>query len=261
VVNEINKSKIKMNQSTINYTLQIADNSLILGHRLSEWCGHGPVLEQDIALTNIALDLIGQARTLYQYTASIEGNGKTEDDYPYLRDVRQFKNVLLVEQPNTDFAYTMVRQFFFDTFNYFFLKELRETKNETFKAYAEKSLKEVSYHLRFSSEWIVRLGDGTQESHDKMQLALNDLWSYRNECVISNDLDKTMYAEGAGVDLDVVKVKMDKKIEEIINLATLEKPEDGWNHKGGKEGIHTEYLGFILSELQYMQRAYPGSEW
>ncbi len=247
--------------SLINYTLQIADNSLILGSRLSEWCGHGPILEQDIALTNIALDLIGQSRILYQYAAKIEGNGKTEDSYPYLRTERQFRNILLVEQPNEDFAYTMVRQFFFDSFNFYFLNELLQSTDENLCAYAEKSIKEVRYHIRFSSEWLIRLGDGTDESHQKMQKALDDLWTYKDECMIANKLDEEMRDSGIGVNLEKVKISFDKKIDEVIKTSTLKKPEDGWSQKGGKEGLHSEYLGYILSEFQFMQRAYPGLEW
>ena len=247
--------------SLVHYTLQIADNSLILGSRLSEWCGHGPVLEQDIALTNIALDLIGQARILYKYAAQLEGNGKTEDDYPYLRNERQFRNILLVEQPNGDFGFTIVRQFFFDSFNYYFLNELLNSKDDTFGAYAEKSLKEVSYHLRFSSEWFIRLGDGTVESREKMQKALDDLWPYKNECLAATDLDEEMITAGIGVDLGKIKIQFNNKLNETIEKSTLRKPEDGWSHNGGKNGLHSECLGHILTELQYMQRAYPGLEW
>ena len=248
-------------EDLIAYVLQIADNSLILGHRLSEWCGHGPVLEQDIAMTNIALDLIGQSRTLYQYAAQLEGEGKTEDYYPFLRDVRNFRNVLLVEQPNGNFGDTIVRQFFFDTFNFYFLTELTKSADSHLAGYAEKSLKEVSYHLRFSSEWVIRLGDGTEESKEKIQEAINQLWPYRYECLNPSELDQKMSKDGIGPDLTALKEAFDSKIDEVIENAGLAKPTNEWNHEGGKRGIHSEQMGFILAELQYMQRAYPGLEW
>ena len=248
-------------EKLVNYTLQIADNSLVLGHRISEWCGHGPVLEQDIALTNIALDLVGQSRTLYQYAATLEGGGKTEDDYPYLRDIRSFRNVLLVELPNNDFGYTIVRQFFFDNFHLLFLNELMKSSDEYLAGYAQKSLKEVKYHQRYSSEWLVRLGDGTEESHQRVQQSIDDLWSYRIELLTPNNLDREMAQNGIGVDIDSLRNNFDEMVKNTITQATLTIPEDGWNHSGGKDGIHTEHLGFILAELQYMQRAYPGLEW
>lgn len=250
-----------MNNFLLNYTLQIADNALILGHRLSEWCGHGPILEQDIAMTNIALDLIGQARSLYQYAAEVEGKGRTEDDLAYLRGERDYKNVILVEQPNGNFGTTIVRQFLFDAFHFSFYQSLSKSKDETLAAIAEKSLKEVTYHLRFSSEWMIRLGDGTEESHDKVQEALNDLWTYTGALFQMNEVDQEALKNGVGVDLSTVKTFWDEKVDEILKMATLEKPESGWMQKGGKEGRHSEHLGFILTEMQYMQRTYPGQEW
>ncbi len=250
-----------MDNNRLNYVLQIADNALILGHRLSEWCGHGPILEQDIALTNFALDFIGQARSLYQYAAEIEGNGKTEDDLAYLRTGTQFKNALLVEQPNGHFGKTIVRQFLFDAYNYAFYKALLNSKDETLAAIAEKSLKEVTYHLRFSSEWVIRLGDGTEESHQKMQESLDLLWTYTGELFEKNETDQAAQEAGIGADLSKVKIFWDGKVTEILKMATLQKPEDGWMQKGGKQGRHSEHLGYILSEMQYMQRTYPGLEW
>ncbi len=245
----------------LEYTLQIADNALILGHRLSEWCGHGPILEQDIAITNIALDLIGQARSLYQYAAEVEGKGRTEDDLAYLRIGTQFRNTLLVEQPKGNFGTTIVRQFLFDAFHFAFYQELCNSKDETLAAVAKKSLKEVTYHLRFSSEWVIRLGDGTAESHEKMQTALNDLWAYTGELFKASDADQWALENGIGVDLEVVKKFWEEKVSEILKMATLEQPADGWMQTGGKQGRHTEHLGYILAEMQYLQRAYPGQEW
>ncbi len=250
-----------MNQTLLNYILQIADNSLILGSRISEWCGHGPVLEQDIALTNIALDLIGQARSLFQYAAEVEGQGRTEDDLAYLRIAREYRNVLLVEQPNGHFGTTIARQFLFDAYHYPFYKALMNSKDETLAAIAEKSLKEVTYHLRFSSEWMIRLGDGTDESHEKVQNALYDLWPYTSELFVPSETDNSALEMGIGVDLSEVKNFWNEKVDEILKIATLEKPQDGWMQSGGKQGKHSEHLGFILAEMQYLQRTYPGQEW
>jgi len=245
----------------LNYTIHLADNAHILGHRLGEWCGHGPILEQDIALTNISLDLIGQARSLYQYAAEIEGKGRTEDDIAYLRDAWDFRNVLLVEQLNGDFGKTIVRQFLFDAYNFLFYKTLRNSKDQQLAAIAEKSLKEVTYHLRFSSEWVIRLGDGTEVSHEKVQTALNDLWMYTGELFEMNDFEKEMAAEGIGVDLEQLKPLWQEKVDDILKTATLSKPENNWMQSGGKTGRHSEYLGFILAEMQFLQKTYPGQVW
>lgn len=250
-----------MNNALLNYVLRIADNNLILGHRLSEWCGHGPILEQDIALTNIALDLVGQSRNYYQLAAEIKGDGATEDDFAYLRDVYAFQNVLLTEQPNGHFGETITRQFFFDGFNYYFTSELTKSSNKQLAAIAEKSLKEITYHLKFSSEWMIRLGDGTEESHTKMQQAVDDLWMFTGELFKADELDTEMEAAGIGVQLASIQPYFDRKVTEILNEATLTLPENSWMQKGGKQGQHSEHLGFILAELQFLQRAYPGAKW
>lgn len=244
-----------------NYLLQLADNALILGHRLGEWCGHAPELEIDMALTNIALDLTGQARNLYQRAAEIEGKGRTEDDLAYLRDAREFKNVLLVEQPNIDFAYTVVRQFFFDTYNFLAHQELTKSQDEWLAGFAAKSLKEITYHLRFSSEWMVRLGDGTELSHAKLQNALDQMWMYSGELVNANEVEKEAAAAGIGVDLEKIKPLFNLKIEEVLAKATLQKPSGTWMQSGGKNGLHSEHLGFILTDMQYLQKTYPGVDW
>ena len=244
-----------------DYTLRIADNALILGHRLSELCGHGPILEQDIAVTNIALDLIGQARNLYEYAAKVQNEGKTEDDIAYLRDVFDFKNVLLVEQPNGDFGHTIVRQFFFSAFQLPFYQQLTQSTDDILRGVAEKAVKEVAYHLRWSSEWMIRLGDGTDESHERMQTALDNLWTYSGENLIADELDNWAFTEGVGVDLALIKNTFDTTINAVLSEATLTKPTNNYMQKGGKQGRHTEYLGFILAEMQFMQRAYPNSIW
>ena len=243
------------------YTLRIADNALILGHRLSELCGHGPVLEQDIAMTNIALDLIGQARSLYQYAAEVQNAGKTEDDIAYLRDVYDYKNVLLVEQPNGDFANTIVRQFFFSAFQLPFYQQLMHSKDDILRGVSEKAVKELAYHLRWSSEWLIRLGDGTTESHQRAQKAVDNLWTYSGEALIADSIDNEAFTEGYGVDLQSIKTTFDQTIKDVLAEATLTKPTDAFMQKGGKKGRHTEYLGYILVEMQFMQRAYPNMAW
>lgn len=248
-------------EAKLEYILRIGDNALILGQRLSEWCGHGPILEQDIAITNIALDLMGQARSLMQYAAEIEAKGRDEDQIAFLRDAWDFRNVLLVEQPNEDWAYTITRQFFFDAYNFYFHQKLVESTDAHLAAIAAKSLKEVTYHLRYSSEWMIRLGDGTDVSHEKMQDAVNELWMYTGELLEMNEVDEIMIAEGIGVDLNVIKLLYEQTINDILAEATLQKPVDNWMQTGGKSGRHTEQLGYILADMQFMQRAYPNMKW
>ena len=267
-----------MKDSKIQYTLHLADNSLILGQRNSEWCGHGPVLEQDIAITNISLDLIGQARNFYQYAATLineqaqlsesvnpppsgGGRGATEDSLAYLRKEREFKNCLLVEQPNGDWAQTILRQYLFSQYQYLLFEQLQNKKDEQIAAIATKALKEVAYHLRWSSEWVIRLGDGTEESHYRMLKAIDELWRYTGEMFIPADYEKEM-----GIDFVMIKQEWEQKVKQISDEASLILPPTGggggaFMQSGGKEGKHTEHLGFILTELQYMQRAYPGCEW
>ncbi len=244
-----------------NYLLQLGDNALILSQRLGEWCGHGPVLEQDIAMTNIALDLLGQARMLLSYAGELEGAGHSEDDLAYFRDAHQFHNVLLVEQPNTDWAYTIVRQFFFDTFQYFNYQALLKSRDERLSAIAEKALKEVTYHLRFSSEWMVRLGDGTEVSHKKMQTALDDLWMFSGELIRPNDTERRMSEAGIAADLSAIAPLWRAKVAATLEEATLSQPDNDWMQSGGKDGRHSEHLGFMLAEMQHIQRTYPGLEW
>lgn len=262
-----------MNQALINYTIYLADNTLILSQRNSEWCGHGPVLEQDIAITNISLDLIGQARSLYQYAATLINashstpppgglGGATEDALAYLRNERAFKNCLITELPNGDWGQTILRQFFFSVFQQLLYTQLLQSKDITLAAIAEKSLKEVTYHVRWSSEWVIRLGDGTEESHERMVKALAALWTYTGEFFIPADYEIATAAEGIGVDVATLQASWMQQVQEILQEATLPFPSgEGWMHSGGKTGLHTEHLGFILAEMQYMQRVYPGAEW
>jgi ring-1,2-phenylacetyl-CoA epoxidase subunit PaaC len=243
-------------RALIDYTLHLADNSLILGQRNSEWCGHGPVLEQDIAITNISLDLIGQARNFYQYAAILMDNGATEDSLAYLRSERQFKNFLLVEQPNGDWAQTVLRQYLFSQYQYLLFQQLQNHRDAQIAAIACKSLKEITYHLRWSSEWVVRLGDGTGESHQRMLKAVDELWSYTGEMFKPVDFEKK-----SRVDFLTLKDNWREKVKIIFEEAGLVTPEKTFMQTGGKEGIHTENLGFILTELQYMQKTYPGCTW
>ncbi len=250
-----------MNTSKINYLLHLADNGLILAQRLGEWCGHGPALEQDIALTNIALDVLGQARYFYQYTADVDGKGKTEDDYAYFRDEREFKNFLLVEQPNGDWAHTIMRQFFYDNFMQLVYTKLLNSSDNQIAAIASKAIKEVNYHLKFSSEWIIRMGDGTDESHQRVQEAANNLREFTGELFVPTDYEKEMAIEGIAPDVASLKNDWQTRINEIFAEATLEVPKATWFQSGGKTGIHSENLGLMLTDLQYLQRTYPGSSW
>ena len=243
------------------YVLHLADNALILGHRDSEWCGHGPVLEQDIAITNIALDHIGQARNFYQYAALLIGNGATEDSLAYLRSERDFNNCLLAEQPNGDWAQTILRQFFFSTYQWLLYQELSNSRDEQIAAISNKALKEVTYHLRWSSEWVIRLGDGTEESHARMLNAISELWPYTGELFMPADYEIAVQQSGIGADITLLKGPWNNKVLDVFDEAGLPVPPSGYSQKGGKQGLHTEYMGYILAELQYLQRAYPSSQW
>lgn len=250
-----------MKQYLINYTLHLADNSLILGQRNSEWCGHGPVLEQDIAITNISLDLIGQARSFYQYATMLTGNEASEDSLAYLRKEREFKNCLLVEQPNGDWAQTILRQFFFSRYQYLLFQQLQHSNDEQIAAIAAKSLLEVTYHLRWSSEWVIRLGDGTEESHKRMLKAIDELWSYTGELFEVTGYELQVMNEGTGADNSKLKEPWMNGVNEVFSEAGLPIPGKTFMQTGGKTGVHTEHLGYILADLQYLQRTYPGCEW
>jgi ring-1,2-phenylacetyl-CoA epoxidase subunit PaaC len=246
----------------INYSLHLADTTLILSQRNSEWCGHGPVLEQDIAITNISLDLLGQSRNFYQYAAALMDNSATEDSLAYFRTEREFKNCLLVELANGDWGQTVLRQFFFSAYQFLLYEKMQHSKDAQLAAIAAKALKEVTYHLRWSSEWVIRLGDGTEESHTRMQAALEALWPYTGELFVPADYEQQCAADGTGVDLNEIKTAWDTNVLEVLAEAGL---ADGlkavYMHTGGKQGMHTEAMGFILTELQYVQRTYPGNEW
>ena len=247
--------------SLFEYLIRLGDDSLILGHRLSEWCGHGPILEEDIAMTNIALDLVGQATSILKYAGEVEGKGRSEDDIAFLRFERDYKNALLVEQKNEDFGVTMMRQFLFDAFRKPLFEQLTKSSDKQLAAIAEKSLKETKYHLKHSAEWVIRLGDGTEESHNRVQEALNNLWRYTDELFFTDDVDAELRSKGIIFSSEELKASWKKMVDAVLSQATLTIPDNGWQHEGGRKGLHSEHLGYILVELQYMQRAYPGMEW
>ena len=243
------------------YTLRRADDALVLGHRLSEWCGHGPMMEEDMALANMGLDLLGQARELYSYAAKVEGRDNNEDKLAYLRDVRQYRNLLLVEQPNGDFAHTMVRQFFYAAFADLFWRAMTKSRDETLAAIAAKSEKESAYHLRHSSEWIIRLGDGTEESHVRTQGAIDHLWAFTGEMFALDEAEQCLIDKGAAIDTTALRPLWLKTVSGVVAEAALTLPSNDWMQQGGRSGRHSEHLGHLLSELQYMQRTFPGLTW
>ena len=243
------------------YVLALGDDSLILGQRLSQWAYKGPFLEEDIALSNISLDMFGRANLLLEYAATLKGNGTTGDKLAFKRNEREFCNHILCEQPNGNFADTIVRQFLLDAFYKLFLEKLTDSKDDQLSAIAQKSIKETTYHLRHSSKWIIRLGDGTAESHAKVQSAIDNLWMFSDELFEINEIDKEMVKEKIGVDCSSIKAEWDKIIDDVLAEATLKRPEDTHMTTGGREGIHTEHLGHLLSDMQYLQRAYPDAKW
>ena len=241
--------------------LRLGDNALILGQRLSEWCGHSPFLEEDIAIANTALDHIGRARMLLSHAGEIEGRGRSEDDLAYLRDEREFRNFLMVELPVGDFAFTLVRQFLLDVYHRELFAMLKGSADETLAAIASKAVKECAYHVRRSGEWILRLGDGTSESHDRAQSALAELWGYSHELFAGDAVDRAMADAKVVPDLVDVYEPWRREVEATLTEATLQIPRDDWQATGGREGVHTEHMGHLLAELQVLQRTYPELEW
>jgi ring-1,2-phenylacetyl-CoA epoxidase subunit PaaC len=264
-------------QALIDYTLHLADNALILGHRNSEWTGYGPILEQDIAISNIALDLIGQARNFYQYAAELineqgtaAGTIVTEDSLAYLRDGWDFKNCLLTEQVNGDWARTIGKQFFFSAYQFYLYGQMQYSRDTRLAAISAKAYKEVTYHLRWSSEWVIRLGDGTAESHTRMEKAVDELSRFTGELFLSSVYEQQVIDDGIGVDLSPLRSKWEEKVKEVFAEATLligepagvaGSAKDPRMQTGGKNGRHTEHLGYLLAEMQFLQRAYPNCEW
>lgn len=251
-----------MNKNLFEYTLRLGDTSLILSQRLSEWCGHGPMLEEDIALTNIALDLLGQAKAFLSYAGDIENKERGEDDLAFHRDAIQFRNLLLTEQPNVDFGFTIIRQLFVSTWQQYLYSELTHSTDKNISALAIKSLKEVNYHLRFASDWTLRLGDGTEESHQRVQNAVNELWNYTGDLFEIDQVDKELLKHGIAADMKKVEESWNKHIRQVLNDATLSIPEiNNFMRTGSRKGVHTEHIGFILAEMQFLPRAYPDAKW
>jgi ring-1,2-phenylacetyl-CoA epoxidase subunit PaaC len=243
------------------YLLRLGDDRLVLGHRVSEWCGHGPILEEDIALSNIALDLIGHAQSILALAGTVEGQGRDEDALAYFRDGTAFRNALLVEQPNGDFAVTMVRQFLFDAYSVLLWDQLSRCAHAPLAAIAAKSLKEDRYHLRHSSEWVVRLGDGTDESHARTQAALDALWRFTGELFDRDAVDDAVAQQGIAVDHAAIRALWDTLVNDVLQRATLTRPADGGMRRGGRQGRHGEALGHMLATMQSVARAHPGATW
>jgi len=246
--------------SLFTYTLRIADSSLILGQRMTEWCTKGPTLEEDIALSNISLDMFGQANGFYEYAAQLDGS-KSANDLAFLRNEREFFNHQIVEVENGHFGKTIVRNFLHDAFNLLFYTKLSGSKDKTLAALGAKSLKEVKYHLHHSTNWLIRLGDGTEESNSKAQESLDNIWQFTAELFEMDEIDTELLNSGIAVDNKALKLEWDKIVNNTLKKAKLKRPEDGYMATGGKKGMHTEYLGFLLAEMQFLQRAYPDAKW
>jgi ring-1,2-phenylacetyl-CoA epoxidase subunit PaaC len=251
----------KLKTALFDYCTALGDDSVVLGHRLSEWCRNGPFLEEDLALTNVSLDFIGRARMFYSYAAELEDKGRSEDDIAYLRDCRDYRNLLIYELPNGDFAFTMARQFLVDVYDMGFFTELAQSEDPMLAAIAAKAIKESRYHLRRSEDWIKRLGDGTEESHQRVQNAINQLWGYCAEMFEMSDDEQQLLETGIAVDRNALKSNWESAVHAVLEEATLDIPTDEWAIVGGRDGKHTEHLGFLLAEMQFLQRAYPGQQW
>lgn len=248
-------------EALFKYLLRWGDNALILSHRLSEWCSYAPFIEEDLALTNFALDMIGRAQALLKYAGEVEGKGNTEDLLAYRRSERQYYNNLLMEQPNGDFGVTMVRQLFISAFEKDLFTELQNSRDTTLAAIAAKTLKEVRYHLEHAANWVIRLGNGTDESHERVQKAVNDLWMFTGELFEMDEVDRQLLSDGIAVDISRMQERWTGYINDVLQVATLQKPQDEFMQTGSRSGIHTEHLGHLLSEMQYLQRAYPDAQW
>ncbi|HEY6171018.1 MAG TPA: 1,2-phenylacetyl-CoA epoxidase subunit PaaC [Candidatus Kapabacteria bacterium] len=248
-------------EALFNYLLRLGDNALILSYRLGEWSSNAPYLEEDLALTNIALDLTGRADALLRYAGQIEGKGRTEDDLAFKRDERHFYNNLITELPNGDFAATIARQLLYSTFDLLLYEALTKSSDATIAGIAEKAIKETKYHIRHCTQWMYRLGDGTEESHKRTQTALDELWMFTGELFEMDEVDNVLIKDGIAVDLQSLRSRWNERVSETIVTSTLTRPTDGYMQSGSRKGVHSEYLGFILSEMQYLPRAYPDAKW
>jgi ring-1,2-phenylacetyl-CoA epoxidase subunit PaaC len=253
--------RVDADPALFRYVLRLGDLSLVLGQRLGEWVGHAPALEEDLGLANVALDMIGQARLLLTYAGEIEGRGRGEDELAFMREHRDYMNVILVEQPNGDFAQTIVRQVLIDAFQLELFERMTSSTDQRLAAIAAKSVKETRYHLRYSGGWLVRLGDGTDESHSRTEAALRRLWPYTVELFAEDELDRVMSDNGIAPRLSEVKSAWSARIDELLSEATLVRPQDRAHAWHGKRGQHSEHLGYLLAEMQHMQRTYPGARW
>ena len=256
----------ELNDSTraalFEYLLFLGDSNLVLGHRLSEWCGHGPMLEEDIALANLALDCVGQSANFLKLAGDVEGKNRSEDDLAYLRDAIDFRNATIMELPRGDFGYTIMRQFLVSTYLYIVFKDLRESSFDDLKSIAQKSIKEIKYHVRHSSEWVLRLGDGTQESHERIQKSLDELWRYTDELFTHSATDHCLIEQKIISDMTQRKNEWLEIVTQVIKEATLTIPEEKtYLYHKGREGKHTEYLGHMLAEMQILPRSHPGALW
>jgi ring-1,2-phenylacetyl-CoA epoxidase subunit PaaC len=250
-----------MNAPAVEYLLRLGDDRLVLGHRLSEWCGHAPILEEDIALANIALDLIGQATLLLGLAAKLEGKGRDADALAFFRDAIEYRNALLLELPKGDFAVTVVRQLFFSIFAMLQTEALQRSTNQELAGIAAKALKETRYHVRHSAEWVLKLGDGTDQSHARAQRAVDDLWRFTGELFLSDDVDRAVAAEGFGIDPATLETSWRRQVLDVLERATLTAPESPYMQRGGRQGRHTEHLGHMLAEMQIVARSHPGASW
>lgn len=249
-------------EALLKYLIRLGDDRMILGHRLSEWCGYGPVLEEDIALSNIALDCLGQANNFYQLAGNFDEKNRTPDDFAFSRNEREYCNLMLVEQPNGDFALTMARQFLFDAYSHVLLEGLLNSKYDELAGVAGKAVKESRYHLRHSSEWILRLGDGTEESHQRVQDAFEELWTYTGEIFQEDEVEQYLVEAGIIPSLKEIQPKWEEKVQAILNEATLASPNPGqYMASGSRKAFHTEHLGYLLAEMQFLPRSFPGAEW
>src|SRR6266700_1406950 len=255
-------------QQLLDYVLRLADSDLILAQRLGEWVGHGPVLEEDIALTNVGLDLLGQARLWFAYAGEVEGHeggssgaGRSEDEFAFMREGGCFRNLLLAEQPNGNYADTTARQFYFDVWHELLLRNLAVSRDPRIAEIAAKALKEVMYHAERSADWVIRLGDGTELSHARMQSAIDDLWMYTGEMFAADDTESALAAEGVAADVGALLPVWRDRVAAVLDLATLIMPSATWMQRGGKQGVHSEHLGHLLAEMQSLHRAHPGAQW
>ena len=255
-------------QQLLDYVLRLADSDLILAQRLGEWVGHGPVLEEDIALTNVGLDLLGQARLWFAYAGEVDGSalgsscaGRSEDEFAFMREGGGFRNLLLTEQPNGTYADTTARQFYFDVWHELLLRNLAVSRDPRIAEIAAKALKEVMYHAERSADWVIRLGDGTELSHTRMQSAIDDLWMYTGEMFAADDTESALAAEGVAADVGALLPAWRDRVAAVLDLATLTMPSAAWMQRGGKQGVHSEHLGHLLAEMQSLHRAHPGVQW